>query len=192
MKPDTKPTPAPQMSTQQDLPPHVPSCVSTGEGVQVPTAPQLPLGHPAHKPLVPGEWEATPAPEQATPRTFKRFSQSNHGLIPCDNGAYMTVEDAERELAAKDAEIAQLSDQLRIVVDAESFRARKIERERDQLRARVAELEQDKARLADHAEEILGCYLLEKQIQGHPCPQNMVRCTQLQADIDAARTKGAT
>ena len=41
--------------------------------------------------------------------------------------------------------------------------------------------------LVEAAEEILECYLLEKQMQGHPCPENMVRCVELRAAIDAAK-----
>lgn len=50
-------------------------------------------------------------------------------------------------LAAKDREIAELADQLRIVVDAESFRARKIERERDSYKARAEKAEAELTRL---------------------------------------------
>jgi hypothetical protein len=42
--------------------------------------------------------------------TFRRFCQSNHGLIPCDDGAYMMVEDAltlERELSSAQAALAE-------------------------------------------------------------------------------------
>lgn len=55
------------------------------------------------------------------------------------------------------------------------------------LRADLAALREDRAKLATAAYEVLNSYILELQVRGHPCPQNMVRCSELRAAIDAAR-----
>lgn len=87
--------------------------------------------------------QPTPAP---TPRTDAMLNgcewgnrQDQEHTILCRT-LERELTSAQAALAAKDAEIAELTDQLRIVVDAESFRARKIERDRDTLRAEVERL----------------------------------------------------
>lgn len=119
---------------------------------------------------------ATPAPSAAdsapTPRTDAAIQFRNFGSGHIDWVSVKFARTLERELneardsivlqtdaitqlraelAAKDSEIAELADQLRIVVDAESFRARKIERERDSYRARAekAEAERDALKMSE-------------------------------------------
>lgn len=100
---------------------------------------------------------ANPAPSAAdnnapTPRTetfILTWSGSTKSLIDFARTLERELTSAQAALAAKDREIAELADQLRIVVDAESFRARKIERERDGYKARAERAEAELRRWVD-------------------------------------------
>lgn len=116
--------------------------------------------------------QPTPAPTTGeTPRTdaldwyakaadalvARQFSSGPHLTIPECIAFLARMDTAQAALAAKDREIAELRDKLATCVEqrdrhwqslkVETARAKKAEAERDQLRARVADLEQDKERL---------------------------------------------
>lgn len=115
------------MSTQQDLPPHVPSCVSTGDGVTVPDAAPDATATPSETPMTDFAVAScsirVPRPLQLTCEQMeKRLYEALNELVAKDKehaatlagvkhqlerAGYETVTQLVDALAAKDAEIVK-------------------------------------------------------------------------------------